>query len=251
MPPTGGGDERPLLSLRMCDVLAESGHTTGACHTHSSGCQGLQVGRPGTWAVRSQEAWQMVRPGRAGKALVLLAQVTVSLAAVCPKIGERGSTQRKGSWSAATPPHASSRAEVPRGAPVLTRVPLAPEAQAERKDSSHPVHVDNCILNAEALVCIKEPPAYTYRDYRFRLPPAPGARSLSLPSTRMFGASSSQGPRPSGSQVRQQRNCHSVVCEQEGKGGLGTAAAQRRAGRSLTRAGAGRHQRRFQKAFFS
>lgn len=42
----------------------------------------------------------------------------------------------------------------------------APEAQAERKDSSHPVHVDNCILNAEALVCIKEPPAYTFRDYR-------------------------------------------------------------------------------------
>lgn len=31
------------------------------------------------------------------------------------------------------------------------------EAQAERKDGSHPVHVDNCILNAEALVCIKEP----------------------------------------------------------------------------------------------
>lgn len=45
-------------------------------------------------------------------------------------------------------------------------VTLAPEAQAERKDSSHPVHVDNCILNAEALVCIKEPPAYTFRDYR-------------------------------------------------------------------------------------
>uniref|UniRef100_A0A452VJA6 procollagen-proline 3-dioxygenase n=1 Tax=Ursus maritimus TaxID=29073 RepID=A0A452VJA6_URSMA len=39
------------------------------------------------------------------------------------------------------------------------------EAQAERKDSSHPVHVDNCILNAEALVCVKEPPAYTFRDY--------------------------------------------------------------------------------------
>ncbi|XP_053432264.1 prolyl 3-hydroxylase 1 isoform X1 [Nycticebus coucang] len=39
------------------------------------------------------------------------------------------------------------------------------EAQAERKDSSHPVHVDNCILNAETLVCIKEPPAYTFRDY--------------------------------------------------------------------------------------
>lgn len=39
------------------------------------------------------------------------------------------------------------------------------EAQAERKDNSHPVHVDNCILNAEALECIKEPPAYTARDY--------------------------------------------------------------------------------------
>uniref|UniRef100_A0A8C2NCM4 procollagen-proline 3-dioxygenase n=1 Tax=Capra hircus TaxID=9925 RepID=A0A8C2NCM4_CAPHI len=39
------------------------------------------------------------------------------------------------------------------------------EAQAERKDGSHPVHVDNCILNAEALVCIKEPPAYTFRDF--------------------------------------------------------------------------------------
>ncbi|XP_012923643.1 prolyl 3-hydroxylase 1 isoform X2 [Heterocephalus glaber] len=39
------------------------------------------------------------------------------------------------------------------------------EMQAERKDSSHPVHVDNCILNAETLMCIKEPPAYTFRDY--------------------------------------------------------------------------------------
>ncbi|XP_006153781.2 prolyl 3-hydroxylase 1 [Tupaia chinensis] len=39
------------------------------------------------------------------------------------------------------------------------------EAQAERKDGSHPVHVDNCILNAETLVCVKEPPAYTFRDY--------------------------------------------------------------------------------------
>uniref|UniRef100_A0A8C5KCM3 procollagen-proline 3-dioxygenase n=1 Tax=Jaculus jaculus TaxID=51337 RepID=A0A8C5KCM3_JACJA len=39
------------------------------------------------------------------------------------------------------------------------------ESQAERKDNSHPVHVDNCILNAETLVCIKEPPAYTFRDY--------------------------------------------------------------------------------------
>lgn len=39
------------------------------------------------------------------------------------------------------------------------------DKQADRTDPSHPVHVDNCILNAEALVCVKEPPAYTFRDY--------------------------------------------------------------------------------------
>ncbi|NXT65279.1 P3H1 hydroxylase, partial [Chaetops frenatus] len=39
------------------------------------------------------------------------------------------------------------------------------ERQEGRTDNSHDVHVDNCILNAEALVCVKEPPAYTFRDY--------------------------------------------------------------------------------------
>ncbi|XP_018408146.1 PREDICTED: prolyl 3-hydroxylase 1 isoform X2 [Nanorana parkeri] len=39
------------------------------------------------------------------------------------------------------------------------------EKQVDRKDLSHPVHVDNCILNAEAMMCIKEHPAYTFRDY--------------------------------------------------------------------------------------
>ncbi|KAM9299317.1 prolyl 3-hydroxylase 1 [Gastrophryne carolinensis] len=39
------------------------------------------------------------------------------------------------------------------------------EKQAERTDLSHPVHVDNCILNSEAMMCIKEHPAYTFRDY--------------------------------------------------------------------------------------
>ncbi|NWR79272.1 P3H1 hydroxylase, partial [Centropus unirufus] len=39
------------------------------------------------------------------------------------------------------------------------------EKQEGRKDNSHEVHVDNCILNAESLVCVKEPPAYTFRDY--------------------------------------------------------------------------------------
>lgn len=40
------------------------------------------------------------------------------------------------------------------------------DKQGDRMDPSHPVHVDNCILNAEAMVCVKEPPAYTFRDYR-------------------------------------------------------------------------------------
>ncbi|XP_053818761.1 prolyl 3-hydroxylase 1 isoform X2 [Vidua chalybeata] len=39
------------------------------------------------------------------------------------------------------------------------------EKQEGRSDNSHEVHVDNCILNAEALLCMKEPPAYTFRDY--------------------------------------------------------------------------------------
>ncbi|XP_068514382.1 prolyl 3-hydroxylase 1 isoform X2 [Anas acuta] len=39
------------------------------------------------------------------------------------------------------------------------------DKQEGRSDNSHEVHVDNCILNAEAMVCVKEPPAYTFRDY--------------------------------------------------------------------------------------
>uniref|UniRef100_A0A1A8QXY9 procollagen-proline 3-dioxygenase n=2 Tax=Nothobranchius rachovii TaxID=451742 RepID=A0A1A8QXY9_9TELE len=39
------------------------------------------------------------------------------------------------------------------------------EKQEGREDLSHPVHVDNCVLNSELKQCIKEPPAYTHRDY--------------------------------------------------------------------------------------
>ncbi|KAM6979707.1 prolyl 3-hydroxylase 1 [Aplochiton taeniatus] len=39
------------------------------------------------------------------------------------------------------------------------------EKQEERDDLSHPVHVDNCQLVSELNECIKEPPAYTHRDY--------------------------------------------------------------------------------------
>ncbi|XP_062250617.1 prolyl 3-hydroxylase 1 [Platichthys flesus] len=39
------------------------------------------------------------------------------------------------------------------------------EKQGEREDLSHAVHVDNCLLVPEINECIKEPPAYTHRDY--------------------------------------------------------------------------------------
>ncbi|XP_060714495.1 prolyl 3-hydroxylase 1 [Tachysurus vachellii] len=39
------------------------------------------------------------------------------------------------------------------------------EKQESRDDLSHPVHVDNCLLISELNECVKEPPAYTYRDY--------------------------------------------------------------------------------------
>ncbi|CAL8254476.1 prolyl 3-hydroxylase 1 [Gadus morhua] len=39
------------------------------------------------------------------------------------------------------------------------------ETQEDRTDPSHAVHVDNCVLVSESNECIKEPPAYTHRDY--------------------------------------------------------------------------------------
>lgn len=42
--------------------------------------------------------------------------------------------------------------------------------------------MDNCILNAEALVCVKEPPAYTFRDYRYQW--CPSARASPPEGTR-------------------------------------------------------------------
>ncbi|TSU49978.1 Prolyl 3-hydroxylase 1 [Bagarius yarrelli] len=39
------------------------------------------------------------------------------------------------------------------------------EKQEDREDLSHPVHVDNCLLISELNECVKEPPAYTHRDY--------------------------------------------------------------------------------------
>ncbi|XP_014638496.1 PREDICTED: prolyl 3-hydroxylase 2 [Ceratotherium simum simum] len=39
--------------------------------------------------------------------------------------------------------------------------------QDRRNDLSHPIHADNCLLDPEANECWKEPPAYTFRDYRY------------------------------------------------------------------------------------
>ncbi|XP_078725809.1 prolyl 3-hydroxylase 1 [Lampetra fluviatilis] len=37
--------------------------------------------------------------------------------------------------------------------------------QDNRSDLSHPIHADNCVLDPESKNCLKEPPAYFYRDY--------------------------------------------------------------------------------------
>lgn len=39
--------------------------------------------------------------------------------------------------------------------------------QEQRMDLSHPVHADNCVLDPDTGECWREPPAYTYRDYRW------------------------------------------------------------------------------------
>ena len=40
--------------------------------------------------------------------------------------------------------------------------------QDDRQDLSHPVHADNCILDEKKGECNKIPPAYTWRDYRYK-----------------------------------------------------------------------------------
>ena len=41
------------------------------------------------------------------------------------------------------------------------------DGQEFRKDLSHPVHADNCILDPVTGKCDKIQPAYTWRDYRY------------------------------------------------------------------------------------
>lgn len=85
--------------------------------------------------------------------------------------------------------------------------------QEQRMDLSHPVHADNCVLDPDTGECWREPPAYTYRDYRWAA--LPGVRQVGLgwdltasgllppvdSSTSMMtsrvGTYSSQSPTPS------------------------------------------------------
>ena len=48
--------------------------------------------------------------------------------------------------------------------------PFLAGQQDRRNDLSHPIHADNCLLDPEANECWKEPPAYTFRDYRYHQP---------------------------------------------------------------------------------
>lgn len=51
-------------------------------------------------------------------------------------------------------------------------------------DLSHPVHADNCVLDPDTGECWREPPAYTYRDYRWAALQGTGWRAwerVSLP----------------------------------------------------------------------
>uniref|UniRef100_A0A8C0V450 Prolyl 3-hydroxylase 1 n=1 Tax=Cyanistes caeruleus TaxID=156563 RepID=A0A8C0V450_CYACU len=97
------------------------------------------------------------------------------------------------------------------------------EKQEGRSDNSHEVHVDNCILNAEALVCVKEPPAYTFRDYRYSHPLASTLPLHSLPSLQILLPSLLRSRFPSGS-----RRCgsSSPSCIPRGDGRWGPAAGR-------------------------
>ena len=40
------------------------------------------------------------------------------------------------------------------------------DSSNSREDLSHPIHADNCVLTPSGK-CLKEKPAYIWRDYRF------------------------------------------------------------------------------------
>jgi len=52
------------------------------------------------------------------------------------------------------------------GKPWFIPVSVIKGKQEGRSDLSHPVHVDNCILEPETRQCWREAPAFTHRDLR-------------------------------------------------------------------------------------
>ena len=44
------------------------------------------------------------------------------------------------------------------------------ESLKDRKDLSHPIHSDNCVMQPDH-TCLKQAPAYVQRDYRYSPPP--------------------------------------------------------------------------------
>uniref|UniRef100_A0A3Q3LHQ2 procollagen-proline 3-dioxygenase n=1 Tax=Mastacembelus armatus TaxID=205130 RepID=A0A3Q3LHQ2_9TELE len=69
--------------------------------------------------------------------------------------------------------------------------------QDHRNDLSHPIHADNCLLDPDANECWKEPPAYTYRDYRYELFQTKFEQNVKPKCGRMVGFSSG-GENPHG-----------------------------------------------------
>jgi hypothetical protein len=64
-----------------------------------------------------------------------------------------------------------------QGTEAFTRPLCVLGEQEQRMDLSHPVHADNCILEPDTGECWREPPAYTYRDYRWVAVPGTGRQT--------------------------------------------------------------------------
>lgn len=73
-----------------------------------------------------------------------------------------------------------------RSTEAFTRSLCVLGEQEQRMDLSHPVHADNCVLDPDTGECWREPPAYTYRDYRW----------AALPLGRQVGTQRSFHSRP-------------------------------------------------------
>uniref|UniRef100_F6XFR0 Prolyl 3-hydroxylase 3 n=1 Tax=Equus caballus TaxID=9796 RepID=F6XFR0_HORSE len=184
------------LLLQLAKDAAEAGARSGyrgrrSPHTPHERFEGLTV----------LKAAQLARAGAVGRqgAKLLL------------EVSERVRTLTQAYFSPDRPLHLSFTHLVCRSA--------IEGEQAQRMDLSHPVHADNCVLDPDTGECWREPPAYTYRDFRWVappgvrqvrlgwdltascLPPSPVDSSTSTMTSRV-GTCSSQSPTPSPSRLR-------------------------------------------------